>query len=435
MSLVLRKDTYIDWHVYSVTKIKDKYGFRIMLVYSEMDKVVQQKSGFKTIREADECRNQIIAQLTNHTYVVYPKVKVKDYFDYWLNEVMFATLQYNSYMSYRNAINNYIVKKYGELYMSTLNQAHIQRLYKEIISKHESVARLVKVVMKDGLDYAVKVNILSTNVASDVNLPKMTKSTKYRTLNIDSSKTYTITQVKKLLEHSKDSPIHLEVMFAVLMGMRISEIIGLKYSDIDYVNRKLHTERQLGKLLQKKNSDLKRKTTTKQEKQLKTVSSNRWIDIPDVLFEEILEQRKKYEKNKSRRINDKSNPFLDDNYICCSTYGHSRTRNHHYEHYRKIIDNAGLPYIRFHDLRHTFTTILIKANFSSKAISQLLGHSSEIITVDVYTDKQAVINDCLNVLEPYILEVVPSEKTKGQVYDCTDIVIDDVLYLGNDDTN
>lgn len=69
-------------------------------------------------------------------------------------------------------------------------------------------------------------------------------------------------------------------------------------------------ERQLGKVPMSKKEDYKPKTYTKQEIDVKTESSNRVIQIPDILFEAILEERRKYEKNRKRRINDKNNPFF-----------------------------------------------------------------------------------------------------------------------------
>lgn len=426
MSLKLRNDTYINWKVYSVTKIKEKYGFRIKLEYNN-ETIVQQKAGFNTKKEAEKERNIVISQLVNHSYVVYPNIKVSEFYEYWLNEVMKPKIEYNSYMSYRNAIYNYIIKEYGNQKMTTLNQSHIQKLYNSITKKHVSIAKLVKTIMNNSLDYAKTMNIISINVATDINLPKCVEKKEYRKLNINSSNTYNIEQVKKLLQVSKNTPIYLEIMFAVLMGMRISEINALKYSDIDYVNKKIYATRQLGKNLNIDSTTLKKKTITKQEKKMKTKNSKRWLDIPDILFNSIIEQRAIYEKNKRRRINDKHNPFVDENYICCSTYGHSRSRGFHYNYYKQIIKKANLPYIRFHDLRHTYTTILVKANFSIKAISQLLGHANEIITVDVYTNKLEIIQDCLESLNPYIERILPICRNT-QFVNCTKIILND--YFG-----
>ncbi|MFV0249830.1 MAG: tyrosine-type recombinase/integrase [Bacilli bacterium] len=74
--------------------------------------------------------------------------------------------------------------------------------------------------------------------------------------------------------------------------------------------------------------------------------------------------------------------------MCCSTYGKSRSRGFHQSYYNELMKQLNLPDIDFHDLRHTFTTLIVKSNFNAKAISQLLGHVSEIITIDVYTDNR-----------------------------------------------
>ena len=69
-----------------------------------------------------------------------------------------------------------------------------------------------------------------------------------------------------------------------------------------------------------------------------------------------------------------------------------------------------MPDIRWHDLRATYCTILLKNDFNPKAVSKLMGHAKEIITIDVYGDKQEIIEDCLEVLEPSIDEVIPEEE-------------------------
>lgn len=142
---------------------------------------------------------------------------------------------------------------------------------------------------------------------------------------------------------------------------------------------------------------------------MKTHSSNRVLKIPDILFEAIIEEKKKYEKNRSRRINDKINPFKDYGFICCSTYGNPRSKGFHFKYYKQLIKENNLPNIRFHDLRATYCTTLLKNNFSPKAISMLLGHASELVSIDVYGDNEELISDCLSELEPFIEDVLPSK--------------------------
>lgn len=121
------------------------------------------------------------------------------------------------------------------------------------------------------------------------------------------------------------------------------------------------------------------KMKTKQEIPLKTKSSYREIDIPD--------------------------------YVCCSSYGRPRSKTYHYQHYAELIKEAELPYIKFHDLRHTYTTILMKNNINQRAIATALGHSKSIITVDTYTDMKMIIEDCVEELQVFISEIHPYDMT------------------------
>ena len=93
----------------------------------------------------------------------------------------------------------------------------------------------------------------------------------------------------------------------------------------------------------------------------------------------------------------------------------------------KLISNVqihkqqnNLPDLAWHKLRSTYTTILAKNDFSMKAISILLGHSSEIVTFENYTDKNEIICDCLDDLEPFVKSVLPENK-EDMITDCTDI--------------
>lgn len=196
---------------------------------------------------------------------------------------------------------------------------------------------------------------------------------------------------------------HMYILFAGLMGLRKSEILGLKYSDVDFTRQTLYVQRQLGKDLSKPQDELPKKTLTKQEVSLKTRSSKRVLDIPDVVFNAILEQRRIYEKNRRRR----PGQFQDEGYICCSSYGRPQSASYCYKGYKKLLSDNGLPNIRFHDLRHTYATILTNEEIDVKAISNSLGHSKTIITVDVYTDKKQMIVDVSEQTQEFACEIFP----------------------------
>ena len=157
---------YVEYKVYSVTTIKKGYGFRVLLTF------------------ADESTD--------------------------------------TYTTYKSSIKNYIVPQLGKMYMSTLNQGYIRKLYNAVAEKYESVAKNVRTIMKTSLEYAFNKNVLATNPAKGINLPKKIKKTEYRVLKIDEKKTLTLPQVLRLIEVSKETPIHMQILFAVLMGLRRS---------------------------------------------------------------------------------------------------------------------------------------------------------------------------------------------------------------------
>lgn len=280
--------------------------------------------------------------------------------------------------------------------------------YKNISSP--SVAQLSKAVINSGMKYALTNNLIKINPAEKIRLSKSKSKNNFKVLEIEKSKTLNEEQIKLLIEKSKDTPIYMQILFAVLMGLRKSEINGLKYDDVDYNNRMLHIKRQLGvKPNMVNKNEIKKGEYTKQEIKLKSMSSERVLKIPDIVFEAILEERKKYEKNRRRRRNDKINPFKDYGFICCSTYGNPRSKSFHFKYWKKLLKENNLPNIRFHDLRATYATILLKQNFTSKAVSKTMGHKMDIITVDIYADNTQIC-DCLEELEEYIEKVKPKRK-------------------------
>lgn len=409
--IITNQKQYIDFNVYGITKIRGSYGFRIILYYDNEENKVIQKSGYKTKKEANKERDNVLAELLKGSFVVNTHIKVKNYFTYWLEEIMRPEkLTSASYDSYKNVVYNHIIPKLGHLKLISLTRKHIQSFYKEKTEYSHSITKMCKVVIDTALRYALERKFISVNPAEDVPLPKCIKKRKYRTIEIDSKRTLNEEQIKLIITKSKETPIYLHVLFAVLMGLRKSEINALKYSNVDFVHRTLKIENQLGKLPNFDETQVKKGEYTKQLIPVKTFSSNRTLEIPDLLFEAILEERQKYERNRKRRINDKTTPFKDYDFICCSSYGNPRSKTFHFKYWKQLLKENNLPDITFHNLRTTYCTMLIKNNFNSKAISKQMGHATEIISVDVYGDNEEIISDCLEELEPFIEDVLPDKE-------------------------
>ena len=89
-----------------------------------------------------------------------------------------------------------------------------------------------------------------------------------------------------------------------------------------------------------------------------------------------------------------------------------------------------MPDIRWHDLRSTFCTLLLKNDFNPKAVSKLMGHAKEIITLDVYGDNREIIADCVDEIQAFIDEVLPTEDLDREVQtENIDVVISAEDYL------
>lgn len=418
---------YVDYKVKTVIRIKeDVWGYRVLLVFADGTEKTQQKSGFKSRKEAEKAREITIAELINGTYIVHTNMSVKDYFRFWLED-KYGTVDtpYNTYATYKNTIEKHIIPVMGGKKIQHINAGDIQRLYKKSAETSEAIASNVKAVINIAFADALTMKVVSRNVSIGVNLPKTVTKHRYHQRNIDTKTTLNEEQLILLIEKSKDTPIYLQVLFNALMGLRRSEIIALKYQDIDWINRRISVERQLGRINKMELDDVKRKTLTKQEKGLKTFSSKRNLPIPDIIYEAIIEERRKYEKNRSRRKRE----FNDQGYICCSTYGNSRSKDFHYKYFKQLLTENGLPDIRWHDLRASYTTLLLKNNFSPKAVSKLMGHAEEIITIDVYGDNQEIITDCTAEIAEFVADVTPDTQRE----DLLDIVVDVSAYIP--DTN
>ena len=182
---------------------------------------------------------------------------MEDFLEFWLEDIMRPEMTDPSYVAYRNAIVKHINPHLGNTKLIKLSRGNVQQLYNKEFKISESVAKLVKTIMNTSMVYALDKKMISVNPAEGSDLPKQKKKTEFRTRHIDEQKTLNQKQVEVLIEAAKKTPIYLQVMFAVLMGLRRSEIIGVKYSDIDYINRTLHVERQLGKVPMSKKEDYK----------------------------------------------------------------------------------------------------------------------------------------------------------------------------------
>ncbi len=201
---------YVDFLVKTVILIKKGYGYRVVLKYMDGSEKVQQKSGFKSEREAKKARDKTIAELHTGTYSVYSNVLVSDFMEFWIEEDLKIRLTKDStYQAFKGTVKNQILPFFMKKKMADLTRADIQALYFDRAEYSISVARQVKAVMNIAMRFAVSCKVISENVAAGVNLPKSVTQKKYHEREITESQTLNMEQMQLILEKSKETPIYM----------------------------------------------------------------------------------------------------------------------------------------------------------------------------------------------------------------------------------
>ena len=208
----------------------------------------------------------------------------------------------------------------------------------------------------------------------------------------------------------QEPTIYLPMLLAVTAGLRISEITGLRYSDIDFLGRKLFVERQLGKDLYMEVAQENRPVLCS-ELPLKTKNSKRAVVLADFVLDEILLERQRYEKRKA------SDPeFLDLGYICCHENGQCHNRSFYIKSYNRLMEQSGISRLPWRKFRNTYATVLAQYQVNMKTISKCLGHYSPDFTSRIYVASQKQETyDISKIIEEYVLAHHLLSKEQGCV--------------------
>ena len=398
----------------SVYKKRNAYIYLVTLVFSDNTTATQTKGPFAKKSAAVQAKDVTASQIAAHTYVPYP-YSVKDFYDFYLYYYLIdeRNITYNTFMTYRNVIYNYIVPLIGYKKMSDVLQEDISGILN--LFKSAKTRRLVKGLFGSSFKYASSHNILMGN-PMPVYLQRFSYAEKKDKLNQIKNGHYNdalpqklaIPDTEKLIQmllvcRESYPSMYLPLLFAMTTGMRISETIAIKYSDIDYTNKKLYIERQLGRKLL--NEGLGENAACIQDLDPKTKAGCRTIPLADFVLDEIILSRARYEKKRSE------NPeFQDNGYVCCQDNGKARSRTNVTKNFHKLLDKCEIPYFRWHDLRHIYATILNNKDVNLKAISSALGHRSQTVTKEVYIEEKKEPGiDYLKYLEPFIASVIPEK--------------------------
>ena len=334
------------------------------------------KSGFKTKKEAISYANSFSVDIANGLNVIDNKVKLKDFILSWYNDYKIKTISLNTRAGYENRINNYIIPYLGEIELGKVNTATVQQFYNELINqnlKPNTVKKIIE-VLTGCFKYAKKLNLVNA-IPTDI---EKVPETSAKVIVWDEH------QLKYFLNEIKDNWLYLPCLIISLTGLRIGELCGLRWENVDLDEGIIHVKEQV--LNDKKNHSLIH------TKILKTNAAFRDISIPKGLINILKEL-------KENRPNCLLNDFviLDRKNNMCNPRNVSMDFTHKVSKYKDTLEDKiksskkeinnymQLPQISIHGLRHTHATILLLKGENAKVISERLGHTSVKITLDTYS--------------------------------------------------
>lgn len=197
--------------------------------------------------------------------------------------------------------------------------------------------------------------------------------------------------------------IFMVLLLALTAGLRSSEIIGVKYGDIDFTHHELYVERQLGRSTT--NEGIEDGKMTTQELRPKTRNSSRTVALADFVIDEIILQRQKYEEPR-----DNFSDFQDYGFLCCQDNGLPYNRSFARNSYIRLLEKCGFEKIPWRKLRNTYATILAKYDVSMKAIASSLGHYSPDFTESTYVSMDKIIYDADKEITAFAREILSDGK-------------------------
>ena len=299
-----------------------------------------------------------------------------DYMKKWLKMIS-SSVEPTTLNGYKGVVNGRMTDYFQnkKITLQNIKPKHIQEFYQYLLDEGLSgnTVKHYHANIRKALQYAMKTDIILSNPADKVDLPKIEE---YK------PKFYTSDEVKILLNEVIGTKLEIPVMIDCFYGFRRSEVIGLKWSAVDFENDTItinHTITQSnGKLI------IRDKTKTK--------SSKRSLPLEPFVKSFLLELKEKQEKNKELCGNSYNQDYLE--YICVDNCGNIIRPDYVTETFLKLLKRKNLKIIRFHDLRHTCASILLKNGANMKEIQAWLGHSNYNTTANLYAhlDSSSVNN-------------------------------------------
>lgn len=291
------------------------------------------------------------------------KITVSEFFDRFMNDVASHTLRPKTIVSYESIIRLHINPEIGNVKLAALTPVQLQTLYSKKLNSGLSkrTVQYIHAVIHRGLAQAVKWGLVNRNVADAVEAPRPTKR---------APTTLTVTQVRDLLGVMREDRFYALYLLAITTGMRQGELLGLMWDDVDLDQGFIHV-RHTAQTIYKQGVVLG---------ETKTEKSRRSIAIPEIAIDALKEHWETQKLIKAGRRD-----WVENNLVFPTSKGTPMTARNLIREFHALLEKAGLPKIRFHDLRHTSATLLLLAGVHPKIVQERLGHSRIDMTLDTYS--------------------------------------------------
>ncbi len=301
-------------------------------------------------------------------------ITVDAWFNTWMQNYK-TNLKANSIYTYEQAYGLYIKPTFGEFKLKDIRSEMIQALINQLFQQGKSRSRIniVYVIFLGMYKKAVALNMVNRNPVNAVEFPKNKIKNKLRVMTVEEQATF--------LQYAQGRNYYDIYLLALSTGMRIGEILALRWSDVDFPNRTVTVN---GTLVYISSKDIRFIDTPK------SLSSQREIPMLDQVFD-MLTQRKLRQEQFQQELGEKwkEEPGLENlvfTYDAGGAYWDASVRTE-IAKIVKTINNDGMLFEKItpHTFRHTFATRGLENGIPPKVMQSILGHSSLAMTMDKYS--------------------------------------------------
>ena len=318
-------------------------------------------------KDRDDARRKLTEAMANRDKgLIYndENLTLGEYLDRWLSDSVYGTVRESTYPRDKYLVTNHIKPSIGRVKLKNVNALQVQSLYRERLDSGLSCSTVQKIhhVLHKALAQAVRWNLIPRNPADNVKAPRPTPKEMHP---------LSASEAHKLLEAARGDSLEALYVLAIHTGMRQGELLGLKWADVDLENAIVRVRRTLT-----------RKGTGYVLGEPKTKKSRRTVRLTQKAVEALRSHRVRQAREKLRI----GSLYQDQDLVFAGRNGGLiNPSNLRQRSFKPLLKRAGLPQITFHDLRHTYASLLFQKNVHPKIVSDTLGHASVAITLDTYS--------------------------------------------------